>query len=1005
MSVESRVARYHLRRALILVVIAIGALPTLSAEVSPTTSRQWVTDAPVESAATIGDTAYLGGGFNYLGLVTPNGPSFLDQASGAVAAGCATRTGTQAGVRPSVVPDPSGGLFMQVPLAGERLNDGGGDFVVPSGESFVRVGGDCRFVRTFHLQTFVPGDTATRGLTIARAGDVIYIGGARPVGLGDQYGRVAAFDGTSGARVNAWDFDRFGAILIEGVTPTGQLVVTAPPRLAQGTTQEVGILQPSTGFFARLAVVESLGSFVRVAGNTLFVLPAANQPLQAFDLATGQAKPGWSRPVLTVTDLEVGGGRVFVAGSGLGRRGVFALTEATGTLVESFEPAFGAAAGAVIGIERLALVDTRLFVRGRTLRTLSTSGRYLLAAVDATTGAADAWAPVVFAPTATSIDLVPLGTRLFIGRVTASTLEQRRHLAAVDTESGAVLPFDPNAAGVTAPVPGVTALTVSESHLFAGTSQGQIRRIPLSTGVLDTWTVTTSVVGAQPGAIAALLLGGETLFAGGHFTSATTSSQPAAVARGHGLAVNVTTADLEAWNPQVTSGASDPTQSRRPITSLSPAGDLILVGGNFSAVGGQPRVGLAAVDAATAEPVLPALTLATGEIVLDTDQDENQIYFVGVGVGEDDRPLIGVADTLTATVTRWAVGPPPAGTPSAAIAWSGGVVYSGVEWDLETEMPREGSPAWVRPVAAETGLLELEDLPDGPDGASVTRFHPAGDGNALTAPRDLTVQYSGTEVFLTWRAPVRGPIQSYVVRAGPAAGESGLADFDTGSAATTLSARAPEGVYFVRIHARRPEGVSGPSNEVSFALVPFGCNAVPRAPVGLTGTASADGATLEWGAAVGAASYLVEAGSQPGAADIAILDMGTRLNLQTSAPPGRYFVRTRGLNSCGRGAASNEVVLTVGGPPPGAPSNLTVQVAGRTATLAWDAPTSGAVPEFYQLEAGSSPGSADVAVARSAERVFVATGAVPGTYYVRVRAGNAAGLSAPTTEVQVTITP
>jgi predicted phage tail protein len=199
--------------------------------------------------------------------------------------------------------------------------------------------------------------------------------------------------------------------------------------------------------------------------------------------------------------------------------------------------------------------------------------------------------------------------------------------------------------------------------------------------------------------------------------------------------------------------------------------------------------------------------------------------------------------------------------------------------------------------------------------------------------------------------------------------------------------------------------MSGPSNEVAFALVPFGCNAAPRAPAGLSGTASREGATLEWGDAIGAASYLVEAGSQPGAADIAILDMGSRLSLQTSAPPGRYFVRARGVNSCGRGAASNEVVLTVGGPPLGAPSNLTAQVSGRTVTLAWDAPTSGEVPAFYQLEAGSSSGAADVAVARQAERILVATGVAPGTYYVRVRAGNAAGLSAPTADVAVTITP
>jgi hypothetical protein len=212
-------------------------------------------------------------------------------------------------------------------------------------------------------------------------------------------------------------------------------------------------------------------------------------------------------------------------------------------------------------------------------------------------------------------------------------------------------------------------------------------------------------------------------------------------------------------------------------------------------------------------------------------------------------------------------------------------------------------------------------------------------------------------------------------------------------------------VYFVRVHARRTDGVSGPSNEVSFALVPFGCNAVPLAPGELSGTVGADAASLEWGPAIGASSYFIEAGSRSGAADIATLDMRNRLSLDTAAPPGRYYVRVRGVNSCGRGTASNEVVLTVGGPPPDPPANLTVQVSGRTATLSWPAPGTGALPTFYQLEAGTAPGLSDVAVARTVDRLLVVTDVVPGSYYVRVRAGNASGLSAPTADIPVSVTP
>lgn len=1002
MSASPRPAASHRRRVLACLLVAAG-LAGLRADVSTTPSRQWVTDAPVQAAASRGDVAYLGGGFQYIGLVADNGPSFIEQSSGALAGGCATRTGTQIGDRPAVVPDSSGGLFMQVPLTDARLIDGAGPFVVPSGESFVRVADDCKFVRTFHLETFVPGDVLTRGLTIARAGDAIYVAGTRTLGFGDPFGRVAMYDGATGARQNAWDYGQFSMVLIDGVTPSGQLVVTVTPKAGDGTSKEVGVLQPATGLFVRLAAIESVESFVRVLGTTLFVLPAANRPLQAFDLATGGPKPGWSSPVLSVTDLETAGGRLYVAGSGLGRTGVFALTADTGALIPGFAPALGAAAGVTLSIERMALVEARLFVRGRTLRTLDGNARYLLAAVNATTGEASTWAPIVFAPTATSVDLVPLGARLFVGRVAAPLLERRTHLAAVNTATGVVLPFDPNSVAAASIVPPVTALAADATRLFAATSQSQIRRVGLATGALDPWSVTVTGAASTPGTVAALLLDGSTLYAAGQFTNVVTSTQPTAAARGHALAVDATNASLLPWNPGVTIGPATPANLRPPISSLTFTDGMVILGGNFSAVGAETRSGLAAVDEITGAPLLPGLTLAAGETVLDIDRDGTQTFFVGVDAAAG--PFIGVADSALEDITRWTVGADAASRPSAAVAWSGGVVYSGVEWDIESGLPVEGSATWVRPVAIETGLLELAELPDGPDGPAITRFHAVAEGNALTSPRDLTVQYSGTEAYLSWRPPVRGEVDSYIVRAGGVAGESTLANVDTGTAATTLHARAPEGVYFVRVHARHGADISGPSNEVSFALVPLGCNAPPRAPGALSGTTSGGGVSLRWGAAINAASYVIEAGSQTGLADIAVLGMGPRLELQVGAPAGRYFVRARGVNTCGRGAASNEVILTVGGPPPSAPTNLRIRVTGRTVALEWAAPTVGEIPAFYQVEAGSAAGLSDLAVTRTADRSVVAVGVVPGRYFVRVRAGNDAGVGEPTADVVVDVSP
>ena len=54
-----------------------------------------------------------------------------------------------------------------------------------------------------------------------------------------------------------------------------------------------------------------------------------------------------------------------------------------------------------------------------------------------------------------------------------------------------------------------------------------------------------------------------------------------------------------------------------------------------------------------------------------------------------------------------------------------------------------------------------------------------------------------------------------VIEAGSSSGLANVAAFDTGSAATTLTApNVPAGTYFVRVRARTAGGTSPPSNEI-----------------------------------------------------------------------------------------------------------------------------------------------------------------------------------------------
>lgn len=71
--------------------------------------------------------------------------------------------------------------------------------------------------------------------------------------------------------------------------------------------------------------------------------------------------------------------------------------------------------------------------------------------------------------------------------------------------------------------------------------------------------------------------------------------------------------------------------------------------------------------------------------------------------------------------------------------------------------------------------------------------------------------------------------------------------------------------------------------------------------------------TLQWGAPASGrtpASYLIEAGTAPGVANLAVFPFGGTA-VRVMAPAGTYFVRIRAQNPCGIGGASNEQIIRV----------------------------------------------------------------------------------------------
>jgi hypothetical protein len=122
----------------------------------------------------------------------------------------------------------------------------------------------------------------------------------------------------------------------------------------------------------------------------------------------------------------------------------------------------------------------------------------------------------------------------------------------------------------------------------------------------------------------------------------------------------------------------------------------------------------------------------------------------------------------------------------------------------------------------------------------------------------------------------------------------------------------PDGTYFVRVRGSNGAGVGPPSNEAQLVV---GCTGPPGPPAGLSIVQNSGGTvSLAWtGSSGGPTSYVVEAGSASGLANLATLDLG-RPDLvftATGVPRGTYYVRVRGRNRCGSGGASNEVTVIV----------------------------------------------------------------------------------------------
>jgi hypothetical protein len=186
----------------------------------------------------------------------------------------------------------------------------------------------------------------------------------------------------------------------------------------------------------------------------------------------------------------------------------------------------------------------------------------------------------------------------------------------------------------------------------------------------------------------------------------------------------------------------------------------------------------------------------------------------------------------------------------------------------------------------------------------------------------------------------------------------------------------------------------------------------PQPPTAFGGSVVLNAVTLQWtpAAAGGPAdSYIIEAGSAPGLANLTTLVVNAPSTSMVvgNVPQGVYFVRVRARNVIATSGPSPEATITVGPcEAPGTPRSFSAAVAGALVTLNWAPPASGAHVQGYRLEVGSAPGLSNFLAQPLPPAPTTVAGVVPyGNYFARLFAQNSCAVSAPTPDIFVSVQP